>query len=481
MVRWEPDEQSDDLFIVPTRPSRPLAYLAPHQMLSGPPPPLFRHAGSAADAAEEIAGFDVDAFNEEYAPTSDVDGWVSSLKTALYGNDPVAHISDERMTESMLPSGLQDTRAVREPDTRSEIDVMTTSPKERRQARETYKAQTPGSAAGFQAAEAATKLNKPSTGDFVRKMLAKEGMEYEWGGTSKETGWDCSGIIYDIMTSQGFSNFPRTSGEIYEHSKKISLKKAIKTRGAILWHEGHIAVSLGNGKTIEAMGEAYGVVIGNAEGRFTHGGLLPELTPGKARQEGGKAKLTKIIRQTATPGDPLNRVTSFSSITSPAMVFGSVLGEMNSKQTTVKAWDDNRESRGLGFVPKKYRPMILAAAEQTGLSARLLGAIARHESINFDKDVMAFRQASSAGALGPMQVMPLHTATYGEAFTRNVKQNFLVGAQIFASYLNKAGGDLRLALAYYNAGPNASESLIQRRKREYSDPILDLFYGKQAA
>lgn len=67
---------------------------------------------------------------------------------------------------------------------------------------------------------------------------------------------------------------------------EISLAEGIRTRGALLFKtknpvsgtSGHVAVSLGNGKTIEAMGSAYGVREGEASSRrFDAAGLVPGL------------------------------------------------------------------------------------------------------------------------------------------------------------------------------------------------------------
>lgn len=64
----------------------------------------------------------------------------------------------------------------------------------------------------------------------------------------------------------------------------VSVERAIHTRGALLFHSGHVAISLGNGRTIEAMGKKWGVreggtVVHNKDGtqrpRFTEGALIP--------------------------------------------------------------------------------------------------------------------------------------------------------------------------------------------------------------
>lgn len=64
------------------------------------------------------------------------------------------------------------------------------------------------------------------------------------------------------------------------HGTLIPVSRAINTTGALLFrmtgNPTHVAISMGNGRTIEAMGRAYGVGQFNARGRnWTHGGLIP--------------------------------------------------------------------------------------------------------------------------------------------------------------------------------------------------------------
>lgn len=135
----------------------------------------------------------------------------------------------------------------------------------------------PAPTADQRAADIHGKIGKISRSDLFNAATKRVGGEYEWGGTTKATGWDCSGLIYRIFLNHGITTVPRTSGEIIEHATPISLAKAKKTKGAVLWHEGHIAISAGDGvHTVEAMGEAYGVVKGLIGDRFTRGGILPE-------------------------------------------------------------------------------------------------------------------------------------------------------------------------------------------------------------
>ena len=93
---------------------------------------------------------------------------------------------------------------------------------------------------------------------------------------------------------------------------------------------------------------------------------------------------------------------------------------------------------------------IATAAQNTGLSANLLRAVATVES---DLNPNAI---SSAGAIGVMQLMPQTAASLG-VNPDNVQQNIEGGAEYLQSLLTTFHGNLPLTLAAYNAGPGAVE------------------------
>jgi hypothetical protein len=60
------------------------------------------------------------------------------------------------------------------------------------------------------------------------------------------------------------------------HNTLISVSAGVSTKGALLFHPGHVAISLGNGKTIEAANPRSGVLQGNANGRgWSAAGKIP--------------------------------------------------------------------------------------------------------------------------------------------------------------------------------------------------------------
>jgi soluble lytic murein transglycosylase len=108
--------------------------------------------------------------------------------------------------------------------------------------------------------------------------------------------------------------------------------------------------------------------------------------------------------------------------------------------------------------PRPYDSDVKAAALRTGLSETLIYAIIRQESL-YRADA-----GSSAGALGLMQLLPetarrtanrwdLPVPTRSSLLTPSV--NIPLGSAFLKSLLDRAAGQMPLAVAGYNAGPGA--------------------------
>lgn len=99
----------------------------------------------------------------------------------------------------------------------------------------------------------------------ARKFL---GGKYTWGGTSPETGFDCSGFIQYVYKQNGI-NIPRSSTQIAKVGKEVSLQDVqpgdiIYSRSKNSPSQRHIQMvsKVENGQiyTIEAKGKKYGIV-----------------------------------------------------------------------------------------------------------------------------------------------------------------------------------------------------------------------------
>lgn len=116
---------------------------------------------------------------------------------------------------------------------------------------------------------------------FVNLCLRQVGDRYVFGAETRmsdpdPSAFDCSELIEWAASRVGISpKVPDGSSAQINHCRSISVQQAINTKGALLWHSGHIAVSLGNGKTVEAQNSRVGVVQGTAGNRFKRGGLIP--------------------------------------------------------------------------------------------------------------------------------------------------------------------------------------------------------------
>jgi soluble lytic murein transglycosylase len=110
----------------------------------------------------------------------------------------------------------------------------------------------------------------------------------------------------------------------------------------------------------------------------------------------------------------------------------------------------------LGY-PRAYWPYVLKVGQETGVDPYLILAVARQES--------TFRPslASSAGAVGVMQVMPAtaehmvktdpNTSPETGSNLESPLNSLRLGARYLRLMLDGSQGNIAFALASYNAGP----------------------------
>lgn len=98
----------------------------------------------------------------------------------------------------------------------------------------------------------------------------------------------------------------------------------------------------------------------------------------------------------------------------------------------------------------QYDDLLSEAGRKYGVDPRLLKAIMKQESAGDPYAV------SRAGARGLMQIMPSNFKSTGITDWTDPRQNIFAGAQIMAENMRNAGGNIPLALRYYNGGYDRS-------------------------
>ena len=122
--------------------------------------------------------------------------------------------------------------------------------------------------------------------------------------------------------------------------------------------------------------------------------------------------------------------------------------------------------------PFPYRTTVEQYADTYGVDVHLAAAVIKVES-KFRDDVHSHR-----GAVGLMQLMPETAAGLG-VNPYDAAQNIDGGTKYLKSLLDTFGGDVRKAVAAYNAGPEAVKRYggvpPYQETKQYVDRVLDLY------
>lgn len=128
------------------------------------------------------------------------------------------------------------------------------------------------------------------------------------------------------------------------------------------------------------------------------------------------------------------------------------------------------EKRSATGIEARIARSINTAAAKYRLPAALIRGVVRAES-NFQ-----VRATSPAGAQGLMQLMPGTAKELGVTNPFDIDQNIDGGSRYLRQMLDRFGGDTKLALAAYNAGPGTVQkyngNVPYRETRNYVQKVL---------
>lgn len=159
-----------------------------------------------------------------------------------------------------------------------------------------------------------------------------------------------------------------------------------------------------------------------------------------ARNAYAQAQAAALARQRALAGVQQN-IALVSTILSQLEARNASLSE-TIHQLEVEVASGRINSRQLVM-------LVDSVASEYGIDPHLILDVIDQESGG------AVNARSRAGALGLMQLMPSTAAMLGVANSLNPRQNVQGGVRYLSSLLREFHGNLALALAAYNAGPNA--------------------------
>ena len=120
---------------------------------------------------------------------------------------------------------------------------------------------------------------------------------------------------------------------------------------------------------------------------------------------------------------------------------------------------------------EEVTPIIVEEAQKHNLEPELVAAVIQVESSWYPK------AESEAGACGLMQVIPKwNPKPDGTIYTceelKDPRTNIKAGAAALRRWLNRASGDMHLALCAYNAG----NICFKKLRTNYVDRVMNVYY-----
>lgn len=175
--------------------------------------------------------------------------------------------------------------------------------------------------------------------------------------------------------------------------------------------------------------------------------VLEDSTNKAEKSEGETNKSHNTSSDTGKSNVSGNSIVYTNATTGETYTYVDVADDTTSK--TASTGKSSSATTADSMKKTKYDAIFKKAAKKYGVSESLLKAVAKAES-NFNPN-----DVSSAGAIGVMQLMPSTAKDLGVKNPYDPEQNIMGAAKLIAAHLEKFNGNVRYALAAYNAGSGA--------------------------
>lgn len=162
-----------------------------------------------------------------------------------------------------------------------------------------------------------------------------------------------------------------------------------------------------------------------------------------------QTKISTSFNPAPISGNSPDAMAGSSGTTSDCRTTHQRQPSLNESQPEVVSSHGDRS--GDTHIRPDIRQSIGNAAKKYAISEKLIQSVIQAES-NYRPDAV-----SPAGAQGLMQLMPATARELGVSDPFDVDQNIDAGAQYLKKMLDRFHGDIKLALAAYNAGPATVE------------------------
>jgi soluble lytic murein transglycosylase-like protein len=174
--------------------------------------------------------------------------------------------------------------------------------------------------------------------------------------------------------------------------------------------------------------------------------------PVRARYQYKVSEKSSSPETNAKKADKSSRKSTVSGIKPPARNAVSPSQNIMTPVQTIRDSDSGSSQKQAGSqAQQRIERSIGKAAGKYNLPTKLIKAVIKAES-NFQVDAV-----SHTGAQGLMQLMPATAEELGVRNPFDIEENIDGGARYLRQMLDSFGGDIKVALAAYNAGPGAVE------------------------